>query len=248
MLHSLKKSYGEKLVALDGQIGQVKDFYFDDRTWTIRYVVAETGTWLTSRQVLLSPRVVGSLFQNGRDLSVNLTCKQIEGSPPIEWHKPVSRQYEEEYHRYYGWPGYWEGNGLWGDLHGFPILETPGTSSPGKSETKTTSKSEKNDAHLFSTLAVKGYNLQAVDGIIGHICDFKINENSWAIHELVIKVGHRFTGSEVLIPANCVERISYPESTVFVNLTKAAVEQSPLATNVAGGQVQQSHHPVDSMK
>lgn len=75
MLHSLKKSYGEKLVALDGQIGQVKDFYFDDRTWTIRYVVAETGTWLTSRQVLLSPRVVGSLFQNGRDLSVNLTCK-----------------------------------------------------------------------------------------------------------------------------------------------------------------------------
>jgi len=227
MLRSLKQSYGEKLGALDGEIGQVKDFYFDDRNWTVRYVVAETGPWLTSRQVLLSPRAIGRLFQDGRAMLVNLKRKQIEDSPPIEWHKPVSRQYEEEYHRYYGWPGYWDGDGLWGGIHAFPILETPEKISPGTSEVRAASKSEKADAHLRSTLAVKGYNLRATDGIAGHICDFMVDEDNWAIGELVIKIGHRFTGSEVLVPVTCVERISYEESTVFVNLTKTAVEEKP---------------------
>jgi len=237
MLRSLKHSYGEKLGALDGEIGLVKDFYFDDRDWTVRYVVAETGTWLTSRQVLLSPRAIGSLFQDGRAMMVNLKRKQIEDSPPIEWHKPVSRQYEEAYHRYYGWPNYWEGDGLWGGIHGFPILETPENFSPEKSEAKVASKSEKADAHLRSTLAVKGYNLRATDGITGHVCDFMVDEDSWSIGELVIKIGHRFTGSEVLVPVSCVERISYEESTVFVNLTKAAVEQSPLQQSAFDGAV-----------
>jgi hypothetical protein len=227
MSQSIKKLYGEKLGALDGEIGTVKDFYFDDQNWTVRYVVAETGTWLTSRQVLLSPHAIGSLNEDGKAMLVNLTQKQIEGSPPIEWHKPVSRQYEEEYHRYYGWPGYWEGGGLWGGIRGLPALPLPGRftrENPAASAVKTP---ERVDAHLRSTQAVRGYHLQASDGIIGHVCDFMMDEESWAIGRLVIKTGNRFTGTEVLIPAGSVNRVSYEESTVFVNLTKEAVERSP---------------------
>ncbi len=72
---------------------------------------------------------------------------------------------------------------------------------------------------------MKGYHLQASDGITGHIADFMMDDESWAIGELVIKTGHRFTGKEVLIPVSKVDRISYDESSVFVNLTKEAVEQ-----------------------
>ena len=74
--------------------------------------------------MLISPHAFGSLHQAGKLLLVNLTRKQIENSPSIESHKPVSRQYEEEYYRYYGWPYYWQGDGLWG-MSGFPILELP---------------------------------------------------------------------------------------------------------------------------
>ena len=105
----------------------MKDFYFDDQNWAVRYVVADTGAWLPGRQVLISPHAFSSLDQAGKLLVVNLTRKQIEDSPSIESHKPVSRQYEEEYYRYYGWPYYWQGDGLWG-LSGFPILELPATS------------------------------------------------------------------------------------------------------------------------
>ncbi len=102
----------------------MKDFYFSDQSWAVRYLVADTGAWLASRQVLLSPHAIGKLYEDGKVMSVNLTRKQIENSPAIETHKPVSRQYEEEYYRYYGWPYYWQGDGLWG-MSGFPILESP---------------------------------------------------------------------------------------------------------------------------
>lgn len=226
MLQSIKQSYGVKLGASDGDVGHVKDFYFDDQNWGIRYLIADTGTWLPGRQVLISPYSLGRFDQPGKILHVNLTRKQIEDSPAIESHKPVSRQYEEEYHRYYGWPYYWQGNGLWG-MSGFPILELPAQPLPGEPETASGPQPEPTEAHLQSTQAVGGYHLQASDGIIGHVCDFMMDAQSWAIRQLVIKTGHRFSGKEVQIPTRKVNRISYPDSTVFVNLTREAVEQSP---------------------
>jgi hypothetical protein len=226
MLQSIKQLYGNKLGASDGEIGHVKDFYFDDRNWAVRYLVADTGSWLAGRQVLISPHAFGSLHQAGKLLLVKLTRKQIEDSPSIESHKPLSRQYEEEYHRYYGWPYYWEGGGVWG-MSGFPILELPPKPFPGEPATVISPQPERADAHLRNTQAVNGYHLQASDGIIGHVCDFMMDDKSWAIGQLVVKIGHRLSGKEVLIPTNKVARISFDESTVFVNLTKEAVEQSP---------------------
>ncbi len=155
-------------------------------------------------------------------LRVNLTRKQIEDSPSIESHKPVSRQFEEQYHRYYGWPYYWQGDALWG-MSGVPMLELP----PIPAASATSPKPKQPDAHLRSTQAVNGYHLQASDGMIGHVCDFMMDDESWGIGQLVVKTGHRLSGKEVQIPAIKVDRISYEDSTVFVNLTREDVEQSP---------------------
>ena len=203
----------------------MKDFYFDDQNSAVRYAIADTGSWLPGRQVLISPHAFGSLDPAGKVLRVNLTRKQIEDSPSIESHKPLSRQYEEEYHRYYGWPYYWQGGGLWG-MSGFPILELPPKPLPSEPAIASGPQPERADAHLRSTQAVNGYHLQASDGTIGHVCDFMMDDKSWAIDQLVIKTGHRLSGKEVLIPTSKIARISFDESTVFVNLTKDAVEQS----------------------
>jgi hypothetical protein len=227
MLQSIKQFYGNKLAASDADLGHVKDFYFDDHTWAVRYVVADTGNWLTGRQVLLSPHAFGGIYPAGKSLLVNLTRKQIEDSPAIETHKPVSRQYEEDYHRYYGWPYYWEGDGLWGGMRGFPILELPPKFASVEPPAATGPKPHRADAHLRSTQAVNGYHLQATDGTVGHVCDFLMDEKSWAIQQLVIKIGHRFTGKEVQLPVGKVNHISYDDSKVFVNLNTDAVEKSP---------------------
>ena len=98
MLRSVKKLFEDKLGASDGEIGHVNDFYFDDQNWAIRYLVADTGSWMPGRLVLISPHALGTLYQGGRILLVNLTRQEIENSPLIESHKPVSRQYARRSH------------------------------------------------------------------------------------------------------------------------------------------------------
>ena len=226
MLRSIKQLMGDKLAASDGEIGHVKDCYFDDRKWAIRYLVADTGAWLPGRQVLISPYSLGGVDPTGNVIRVNLTRKQIQKGPPIELRKPVLRQYEEAYHRYYGWPAYWLGDGLWG-VTSFPILEIPASPLAAELAAATDPQQEAPGAHLQSTKAVDGYHIQASDGTIGHVCDFMMDTQTWAIRQLVVKTGHRLSGNEVQIPTRSVDRISYLDSKVFVNLTKSAIEQSP---------------------
>jgi ribosomal protein S8 len=225
MLQSIKRLYGIELSASDGEIGHVQDFYFDDQDWAVRYVVADTGSWLAGRQVLLSPLGFGNLDQTRKQLRVNLTRNQIENSPSIESYKPVSRQFEEKYHSYYGWPYYWQGGGVWG-TSAFPIFEIPAESLPDKPVTADSSRAKRGDEHLRSTLNVDGYRLEASDGKIGCVCDFMIDTESWTIKQLVVKTGW-LPGKEVEIPTSKIERMSYDESAVFVNLTGKIVERSP---------------------
>ena len=226
MLRSIKESYGHKLEALDGEIGRVKRFYFDEQNWAVRYLIVETDTWLTSRQVLISPLALSNTSLAGGITKVNLTRKQIEDSPTLEWHKPVSRRFEEEYFRYYGWPCYWQGGGLWG-ASGFPILEPTAKLLPGESAVGSDPQSERADVRLWSTLAVNGYNIQASDRSIGHVCDFMFDAQSWAIGQIVVKPGRRLSGHEVMIPTSTVRRIDYEESKMFIDLTAQAAKQSP---------------------
>jgi hypothetical protein len=211
-LQGIKQLYGDKLGASDGEIGHIKDFYFDDKNWAIRYVVVETGSWLADRQILLSPHSLGGLDQAGKILRVNLTRKLIENSPPIESRKPISRQYEEDYYRHYGWPSYWQGDALWGASE-FP------TAAP-TSVTGQMSTTGQIQAHLRSVQAVNGFNVRTGLVATGHICDFMMNAQSWAIGQLVVKTGHRFSGKDIQISTRLVRQIHYDESTVFIDLSR----------------------------
>ncbi len=226
MFQNIKRLYGKKLGATDGDIGHVKDCYFDDQTWVIRYLVVDTGSWLSGRQVLLSPQAFGGRAFGRSDadanvLLVNLTRKQIENSPSIDSHRPVSRQFEEEYYRYYGWPGYWEVGGL-GVMAGLPVLAPPAAPEglPGHGN------NQRDDSHLRSTKAITGYQIQATDGSIGSVSSFMVHGKSWAIRELVVETGHWYAGKEILILPESIDRISYEYSTVFVRLTKEDIQQT----------------------
>jgi len=222
MLRNLTTLYGYKLAASDGDIGRVKDFYFDDKTWVIRYLVADTGLWLAGRLVLLAPHAFGRFDEvEGKVMLINLTRQQIESSPSIESHKPVSRQYEVEYYRYYGWPAYWNGGAMWG-LGGYPVVLPP-----SRDELKAHQQyHHRDDKHLRSAHAITGYHIQTVDGTIGHVSGLIVDDRSWAIRKLVVESGHWYSGKEILITPNKIERISYEDSKVFVSLTKKDIQQT----------------------
>ena len=215
MLHSIQQRYGEKLRATDGEIGHVRDFYLDDKNdWAVRYMVADTGGWLPGRFVLISPHALGHLYPKGKVLLVNLTREQIEKSPSTDDHKPLSRQFEEEYHRHYGYPYYAEAWPLWG-LAEYPVMAPP---PPVADDAKDGGV----DSHLRSTRFIKGYKVQAKDGLIGHLADFMIDGRTWKISQIVVETGHWFAGKTIRIPTDKISKVSFDESTVYVNSTKDA--------------------------
>jgi uncharacterized protein YrrD len=227
MLRSIVNLCKDKLSASDGELGHVNDFYFDDQHWAVRYVVADTGSWMSGRLVLISPRAFGKLYQVGDALKVNLTRKQIEESPSIDSHKPVSRQYEEEYHKYYGWPYYWQGGMMWG-VSDSPFTRPPEGRIPGMNVLEHVSDQPGSDPHLRSAKAVIGHHIQAADEVIGHVSDFVIDDANWAVKHMVVDTKNWLPGKRVLIAPNQISKISWDESKVYVNLTREAIIGAPI--------------------
>lgn len=232
MPHHVNSLYGNRLGATDGDIGHVKDFYFDDRRWQVRYVVADTGSWLPRRQVLLSPHAFGPLEQQDTILLTNLSRRQIEDSPSIDSHRPVSRQYEAEYFRYYGWPVYWIGDGF-GGFGGFPGV----ISGRAEVEQNHSRDDKRDDAHLRSTRAVTGYKVHALDGTVGHVSDFVLDDRNWAIREIVVQTGQWYSAKQIRISPRDIERISYEQWAVFVVLTQEDFGRTAANALVTAGAV-----------
>ena len=221
MLNKAKTLKGYKLGCIDGDIGKVKEFYFDDQHWTIRYLVADTGNWLTGRQVLISPHALVAVIVEEQLIAIDLTKKQIEDSPSLNSDKPVSRQFEETYYGYYGWPAYWDGSYMWGS-YSYPSIVRE------REKWRQSTQNEKAwDPHLRSTHDVSGHHIQAADGEIGHVDDFIIDDETWAIRYLIIDTRNWWPGKKVLVSPQWIERISWSESKVFVNLPLETIKQSP---------------------
>ena len=219
MLNKAKTLKGYKLDSFDGEIGTVKEFYFDDHHWTIRYLVADTGNWLLGRQVLISPYALVTVNKEEQYITVDLTKKQIEDSPSLNSDKPVSRQFENDYYGYFGWPLYWGGPYMWG---AYPYIVHD------RDKWKDHTQGGKAwDPNLRSTSAVNGYHIQTIDGEIGHVEDFIVDDETWAIRYLITDTRNWWPGKKVLISPKWIESVSWSESKVFVNLTRETIKQSP---------------------
>jgi hypothetical protein len=107
MLEKASTLKGYTLNSLDGEIGKVGDFFFDDRYWTVRYLLADTAGWLSGRQALISPDSLSSATGGSHRLSVELTKEKIKESPYLEPGTPVSQQLENSRFGYFGWPMYY---------------------------------------------------------------------------------------------------------------------------------------------
>lgn len=218
----------------DGVIGEVKDLYFDDEAWAIRYLVVETGSWLFSRKVLISPIAAARPDWPTKLLPVSLTREQVKNSPDIDTDMPVTRQHETDYFDYYSYPYYWGDMGLWGG-GGFPGMPPPGHygSAPAiraeadRAQARTETSQRDQDPHLRSCKAVVGYAIEAIDGEIGHVQGLLVDEESWAIRYLVVRTSNWWLGHDVLVAPQWIKRVSWADQTVAVDLTRDALKQAP---------------------
>jgi PRC-barrel domain len=211
--------------ATDGELGTVDDLYFDDDTWAIRYLIVDTGKWLSGRRVLISPMSVVHTDWDAKKLDVALTKKQVESSPDIATHQPVSRQHEAEYLGYYGYPYYWGGPYLWGPA--FYPIGLPDSHNVSAEALAETVRKESPDSHLRSMEAVTGYRIEAANGEIGHVDGFVVDDETFAIRYIEVATRNWLPGTKVLVSPAWIERVSWTDSAVYTGLSREAIKDGP---------------------
>jgi len=225
MLRSLKELYGYKILALDGDIGKVHDFYFDDESWIVRYLVVDTGPWILGRKVLISPLALGQPDWMARKFPVSLTRDDVKNSPDVNTEYPVSRQQQEALHNYFSWPAYWA----------TPYTSSPALSAAIDAEIEMSQVGEavaekteiEVDKHLRMAREVLSYNVAGRDGHLGKVDKFILDDQTWDLRYLLLKTGILPDDKQVLIAPFWIKWIRYENKEVFVDLKKQVIRDCP---------------------
>lgn len=233
MLRSLKDLDDYEIGATDGRIGHVKDFYFDDHDWVVRYLVVDTGPWPLGRDVLISPISVHHPNWAERCLPVSITTSQVRDSPSIDTDRPVSRQHAMAIQSHYGYPYYWGGSGIWGGgmyPGGLVPDGAPRESDPSQAEH---TLPHDDDPHLRSCKEVLGYHVHATDGEIGHVAGVLVDDETWSVRYLVVDTGNWWQGHKVIIAPPWITNVHWFDKRVSVDLTRLAVRAAPRLDSIS---------------
>jgi hypothetical protein len=212
MLRSVGELVGYKAQATDGDAGAVVDLLFDDREWTVRYVVVDTEGESGSRRVLISTAAVSQPVWATHLFPLLLTQEQVADGPAFDSQQPISRQMEQEMATRFGWPPYWQ--------------EIRESAAVNVIERKI-AQDAVSELAIRSIKEVRGYDIQATDGPIGRLDDIIADDQTWRIRYLVVHTGAWLRGRRVLVAPTWVDMVAWPERNISVGLTRALVENSP---------------------
>ena len=210
---------GYTIEARDARLGTVSDFLFEDASWMIRWLVVDTGHWLSGRKVLLPPSALGHPDPPSHRFPVKLTAQQVNNSPEIDTDRPVSRQMESHIFDYYDWDPYWRG--AMAAPFAAPLYLPR---SKPLEHVRAGPQSTEGDPHLRSTAAVTGYHIHATDAQIGHVEDFLVNDAGWSIRYLVVDTSNWWPGEQILISPRAVREIDWADRSIHLNISRQRVK------------------------
>jgi hypothetical protein len=233
MLQVASALKGSTLLVTDGQIGTVSDFLFDDRSWKIRWLVVDTGSWLTGRKVLLHASAIKRCDLDERVLRVDLTKMQVKDSPGLGEDQPVSRQDENNLYAYYGWDPIWDTGIMGGGGIDFPgVMPIEAVAGADGGPGSAAGLEHCGDPHLRSIHSVTGYHVHATDGVIGHIQNFLLDDRTWDVRYLIVDTRNWWPGKEVLLAPYAITTINWLEREVRLGVAREKVRAGPAWTPV----------------
>jgi len=213
---------GYTIEATDGYVGTVSDILFEDDNWKLRWFVIDTGPWLATRKILIHPSALERPDIAQRAFPVALTKAKIEKSPEIRTDAPVSRQMDSRLSDYYGFAPTW-GGGFYG---GTELAFGGGAMSDGPGW-QNRAPSEAGDPHLRSLVEVIGYHIRALDGNVGHLEDFVVDDETWKIDYALVDTKNWGFGHHVLVSPAEIEAVDWGDRCFRLNLTRYKIKSSP---------------------
>lgn len=232
MKRSLSHFLGHKVQAVDGDIGRVWDFYFDDQAWAVRYlVVSTTGWWPGGRHVLIAPAAfIIPMDWHADFFPLRLTRSEVRHAPEIDLEKPVERDQEERLAAHYNWPAYWN-SPLQGEWTGpasasWPVMDEAQRKAM---ETNETAEPTARAYPLRSFREIRNYHIQTVEGDSGKLKDLLVDDQDWMIGWLVVETGMILPGKEILLAPHWISQINWPDASIVIEKLHAQdLEGSPV--------------------
>jgi uncharacterized protein YrrD len=214
---------GKTITALDGEMGSVDDLYFDDQSWRVRYLVVDTGKWLSGRSVLVTPESVVKPWHHEPAIAVKLTTEQIRSSPDIDTAMPISRVAEELLHRHYQWTPYWDPT-----IVPIPPVPPPPPALTVAEDRQEAGKTAESlvEVRLRSANELGGYAVKSRDGEVGHVKDLLIDDDLGRVLFLVVEVKGWLFGKKVLVGPSLISGVDWATSTVHVTANRQALKSA----------------------
>ena len=223
MLHLAHKVAGATVKGIDGEIGTLDDFYFEEDRWTVRYLLVDTGKWLSGKRVLISPMSVPDGW--GREgVRLSLTKDQVWNSPEIK-EDDLSLDSEAQVLTYYGYPDYWGAASVWGNFDSPTALIARAPAV--KPAVPSRNGIDPEARHLRSIRKSTGYHLHARDGEIGHVDDFLIGQESWRIRYLLVDTSNWIGGRSVIVSPEKVDGIDKDKGLLYIGADRKAIKEAP---------------------
>jgi len=230
MLWNASSLKGFDISGTDGELGKVSDLLFDDQSWTTKWLVVHTGSWLFGRKVLLPLASLGKPDRDSRHVAVRMTQQQIKDSPKVDTDLPVSQHIEAHVYNYYDQNPFWRS--------GFSPMGVPpeGTTifaprtamiDDPRYDNSTDALPDDGDSSLRSVTEIIGYHMEATDGPIGHIEDFILDDNGWQIKYITLDTKNWLPGQRVVISPHSIRDIDWINRSIYLTIDRAKIKSSP---------------------
>ncbi|WP_298014551.1 PRC-barrel domain-containing protein [uncultured Aquabacterium sp.] len=225
MLHKASQLKGAVVTALDGEVGVVDALYFDDEQWGIRYLGVRTGHWPSERHVLIPPTAIRQDASTNRQLQIELLKDDVLHGPQFDSARPLTRRQERAYAAYYDTPLYWEQVPEPMEAGEMPLpVDITGS---GLEEEALAANRPLAEAHIHCTREVLGYNLTTPEGQIGKVDDLLIDEQTWAVQQLIVDTARWRPGGEIAVPIALTRGIDREHDAVYVSADKETLQSWP---------------------
>ncbi|MDA8621274.1 PRC-barrel domain-containing protein [Psychrosphaera sp.] len=220
---SLQQVIGFTIRTIDGEYGTVSDFLFSSKDHVIRYLVVDPQKWNPlSQKLLVSPVSVYYINIDSQEVCLSIDTNKLKAAPGLEDHETVSRHFEAELYRYYGYGYYWMGADLWGMSSDPTLLKTHIIDDQPDSELS------EDDIPLRSINEVCTYLVSTQDNKHHHLSDFILNTKSWNLQFAVINAQNGLISTErCLINVAAISEYSWHQQLVKVAVSSAQVLGNP---------------------
>ena len=229
MLWNATAIKGYVIDAADGEIGTVADLLFEDGSWAIRWLIVETGTWLSAAKVLLPAAVLGEPHAEPEHVHVRLTRQQVRDAPAFDPDTQLTREIEATHARYYAISPYWDDD----LMQGFYARQAADSDATKGATTVMDRRDARNfdrapgPPHIHSVMATQGLTVEGTDDAIGHVEDLLVDTGGWTARYITVHTGVWWPGEKVLISPLSVEWIDWIRRDIQLDISRQQVLDSP---------------------